>query len=210
MTVALSTVSEAHPAHLGQALVVDVRNDVIDLELTLSPGTMVAADLVRVIDRDGDRQISPQEQQALAQSIAQSLTVRLDSVQVQPRDLQVECPVAAIVETGQSAITWRAKIHTILSPGMHQFQLRNGYQPVQSAYMVNAFVNRGPAELLATDRTLEGQQVALSLRVRGKPKSNAGAMKLLAFCCAVTFGASVLSRVSQLRKVQQRKNNVSK
>ncbi len=203
-TLLISLNAHAHPAHLGQALYVEVRVEHIGLELTLSPGTEVASRFSRALDVNGDGQVSSGENAIALQQLAGQLELRVDGIPRAVEGLTLEAPTVDILNTGEATARWTGRSLGGISAGRHTLQLINHYHPVQSAYMTNAFAIAGPAEILSQTRAPLGHQLTLSLRIaertqHSRPQSRP-LIAVIAVALLLTLGALVWRGVVARRR----------
>src|SRR5688572_3513135 len=75
-----------------QAARLSLARDRIALEVDLTPGVNIAAAIVTLLDRDGDRRISPVEARAYGQAVLADLVLELDGRTVPVTLTRVEIP----------------------------------------------------------------------------------------------------------------------
>jgi hypothetical protein len=124
-----------------QAARVSLARDRIVVELDVTPGATLAADVVAQIDRDHDDAISPIEASAYAQSVLASLVVELDGRSVEMTLTRVEAPTIGEMRAGLGTIQLRAagKVESV-GPGRRRLYFRNDHRLGASAYLVNALL----------------------------------------------------------------------
>jgi nickel/cobalt transporter (NicO) family protein len=138
-------VALAHPLdEYLQATYITVAPTQIVVELNLTPGVLIAPQILSQLDPDGDEQISDAEGQAYVDTMLRNVTLHVDG---QPRPLavtRIDMPAHLNIQAGYGTI----RIFTAATlvdglTGTHQIEYKNNYAPVRSAYQVNAFVDRG-------------------------------------------------------------------
>ena len=162
-----ATRAYAHPNHLGQALYVDVRSSGVQLDLTLSPGTQVSAEFAQRLDANADGVVSPEEANAVARTIAEHMTVRVDGALQVLTAVALEAPSAAILQTGEGTLHWTAQTTVPLSPGDHELEITNRYAPMTSVYSVHAFGVQHQTSFRSQARAPDGSSVRLVVHVEG-------------------------------------------
>jgi len=124
-----------------QATRVAVSTNRIELSLNLTPGVALVDQVLAVIDKDRDGQISDVEVSAYAQLVLKDIRVGLDE---KPLVLKVEnssFPALKEVKEGLGVIRIKASaaVHS-LAAGRHTISLTNVHLPAISVYLVNALV----------------------------------------------------------------------
>ena len=146
--------ASAHPIdEYVQNTYIDPAPDRTTLELNLTPGVLVAPEMVALIDTDGDGEISETEGEAYSNEVLRDVSLEVDG-EPQPLTLtssQFPTPLDMSAGMGmirlQIAAGWPAA-----TPGEHQLYYRNDHQPVNSKYLVNAFKKSSEVEILLQDR----------------------------------------------------------
>ena len=145
----------AHPLdEYVQNTYIDPAPDGVALELNLTPGVLVAPQVVALIDTDGDGEISEAEGEAYADAILQDdLALEVDG---QPQ------PLTLVGTSFPSPLDMRAGMGTIRlqvsaeapsgASGDHWLYYRNDHQPVKSKYLVNAFKKGGEVQIAQQER----------------------------------------------------------
>ena len=192
-----ATLAYAHPDHLGQALYVDVRSSGVQLDLTLSPGTQVSAEFAQRIDANADGIVSDNEANAVARSIAERMTVRVDGERHMLTAIALEAPSAAILQTGESTLHWTAQTTVPLSPGDHELEITNRYAPMTSVYSVHAFGVQHQTSFRSQARAPGGSSVRLVVHVEGgnlaPTETPARSVPYLAFAPGLVLALALLA-----------------
>ena len=129
-----------------QATRVAVSTNRIDLSIELTPGVAVVSQVMAVIDKNGDGQISPVEQNDYGKQVLKDLLLRLDD-KVSALQL-VEASFATVLEmqSGVGVIRLKASAQSnTLTAGKHSLYLTNAHLPLISVYLVNALTPKTPA-----------------------------------------------------------------
>ncbi len=156
LTTALPVTAVAHPLdEYVQSTYIDPAPDHVALELNLTPGVLVAPQVVALIDTDGDDQVSGAEGEAYANDIVlRDITLEVDG---EPQSLTL------VDSSFPSSLDMSAGLGTISldltaevpegGPGDHRLSYRNDHQPVNSRYLLNAFADAaGGVEIAQQDR----------------------------------------------------------
>lgn len=154
----------AHPldAYL-QATYITVAPTQIVVELDLTPGVLVAPQVLAELDSDGDQEITDAEGQAYADTVLRNVTLQVDG---QPRTLavtRIDMPAYLNIQAGYGTI--RIFTAATLADGMtgtHQISYTNNNAPIGAAYQVNAFVENGAPLTLGTQNR-DGIQQSMTL-----------------------------------------------
>jgi nickel/cobalt exporter len=148
-------VAAAHPLdEYVQNTYIDLAPDRTTLELNLTPGVLVAPEVVALIDADGDREISEAEGEAYANDfVLRDIALEVDG-ETQPLTiLDGSFPTPLDTSAGMGTI----RLHVAAEapegvPGNHSLSFRNDHQPVNSKYLLNAFKKSGEVEIARQDR----------------------------------------------------------
>ena len=124
-----------------QAARVSLARDHVLCEIDLTPGVAIAANIVALVDRNADGQVSPTEAEAYGRSVLRDVTVELDGRAVPLTLTRVVVPSVPEMSDGVGTIQIRA-VGTIqaLVPGPRPLYFRNDHHPEGSVYLVNALV----------------------------------------------------------------------
>lgn len=137
----------AHPADVYlQATYITVAPTEIVVELDLSPGVLLAPQVLPQLDPDGDGQISDAEGRAYVDDILARVVLQVDGAPLALAVTTIEMPPYLNLQTGYGTI--RVFTTATLAAGMagtHQISYTNTFAPTGSAYQVNAFVDKGVA-----------------------------------------------------------------
>src|SRR4051812_31161584 len=145
--LALPAAALAHPLDVYlQATYITVAPTQLVVELDLSPGVLVAPQVLPQLDTDGDQQISDAEGQAYIGAMLRNVVLQVDDKPLVLAVTRIVMPDYLTVQSGYGTI----RIFTAATPastatGTHQLYYKNSFAPVGSAYQVNAFVDKGVA-----------------------------------------------------------------
>jgi ABC-type nickel/cobalt efflux system permease component RcnA len=164
----------AHPLdEYVQNTYIDLAPDRTTLELNLTPGVLVAPQVVALIDTDGDGEISETEGDAYANDyVLRDIALEVDG---EPQPLTLvggSFPTPLDMSAGMGTI----RLHVAAEapggvPGDHSLSFRNDHQPVNSKYLVNAFKKSSEVEIAQQDR--EKLQHAIRVDYAVTPEASA-------------------------------------
>jgi nickel/cobalt transporter (NicO) family protein len=158
LLVATLTAQEAsaHPIdEYVQNTYIDLAPDTTTLQIDLTPGVLVAPEVVALIDADGDGEISEAEGEAYAKdAVLRDVSLAVDG---EPQSLTLvdsSFPTPLDMGAGMGTIRlWVApEAPADSSPGGHSLSYRNDHEPVKSKYLVNAFKASDEVEISHQDR----------------------------------------------------------
>ena len=155
MTALPTTVAVAHPIdEYVQNTYIDLAPDRTTLQIDLTPGVLVAPEVVALIDADGNGEISEAEGEAYAKNaVLRDVTLELDG-EPQPLTLvDSSFPTPLDMGAGMGTISLQVAAEAPSGiPGDHSLSYRNGHEPVNSRYLVNAFRASDEVEISQQDR----------------------------------------------------------
>lgn len=144
----------AHPIdEYVQNTYIDPAPDRTTLELNLTPGVLVAPQMLAMIDTEGDGEISETEGDAYANEVLRDISLEVDG-EPQPLTLvDASFPTPMDMSAGMGTI----RLHVAAEapegvPGDHSLSFRNDHQPVNSKYLVNAFKKSSEVEIAQQNR----------------------------------------------------------
>ena len=146
--------ASAHPLdEYVQNTYIDPAPDRTTLELNLTPGVLVAPEMIALIDTDGDTEISETEGKAYANDVLRYISLEVDD-EPQPLTLaSSQFPTPLDIRAGLGTIRLQVAAEGPAdTPGEHQLYYRNDHQPVNSKYLVNAFKKSSEVEIAQQDR----------------------------------------------------------
>ena len=125
-----------------QAARVLLDRDRLLVEIDLTPGASVAADIIAIIDRDRDGAVSPAEARVYALEVLDDVTVTIDGRTVQLSLQRIESPSLNEMRDGMGTIRLVAIGAVAIAPGRHAAEFRNEHRAASSVYLVNALLSR--------------------------------------------------------------------
>ena len=126
-----------------QATRLSLTRDQLVLEMDLAPGTMLAPELVGVIDTDRSGTISPEEAERYGRTVLAEVMLAVDGKTATPALTGVEVPSIEELRDGTGAIRIRASSDRLDVPsGRVRLYFRNDHRPAASVYLVNALLPR--------------------------------------------------------------------
>lgn len=155
--VGAPAVAQAHPSHCGQRVYLTARADGFEVELDLSPGSLVARDFAAGLDTNHDRTLTRREVDAYGARALADLSLDLDGAPVRLRLAEVFVPSVDVIETGEASVRLRATAPWPLGRlGRHRVRFANAHRPTASEYTVNAFAQGGGVSLARIERDATG------------------------------------------------------
>jgi hypothetical protein len=124
-----------------QATRIEVEFDCIKMEINLTPGAAVANDVIAMIDRDRNGEISENERTSYARDVVESLSVEIDG-QRQPLNVNTSSiPPIADMKRGEGVIRLGAAARISgAASGHHHLRFATTHRSDIGIYMVNALV----------------------------------------------------------------------
>ena len=142
-----------------QASYITVAPSQIGVELDVTPGVLIAPQVLALLDANGDQQISDAEGQAYAARILKDVTLTVDGQPQVLRVTKIEMPTYLVMQAGYG--TMRVFTQTNAGSawsGTHQLAYTNSYQTTGIAYQVNAFLDDTKQVTLGTQNRDATQQ----------------------------------------------------
>lgn len=137
----------AHPLDVYlQATYITVAPTQVIVELDLSPGVLVAPQVLPLLDTNGDQQISDAEGQAYVDTVLPNIALQVDGKPLALTVIKIEMPTYLTIQAGYGML--RVFTSANLPKGMtgrYTVSYKNNFAPAGSAYQVNAFVEKGAA-----------------------------------------------------------------
>lgn len=121
-----------------QALRVDLRANGIVVELDLTPGANLAADVVATLDPNGDGAIDRAEADAYVGSVLHGLELSVDDRRVDLDVISRTVPSIDEVREGAGVISLVTRADVDQPPGRHRVRVSNAYRSDVGAYLANA------------------------------------------------------------------------
>lgn len=188
-----------------QTAKVSVARDRIGVELTLTPGVLVAPAVLNSIDRDGDGNLSPIEIRDYAGKVVSDLVIRVDGT---PQTMTlIEADAASSQELGEGVGTIRLVTHAVtprLRSGAHRVEFANNHRAVASVYLVNALVPDDPAITIGMqqrDRLQRTVSIDVDIASSIYPLAM---LAILAVALAARAGSGVFRRMRQAASAHHR------
>ena len=133
-----------------QATRVLVSTNSVELSFELTPGVAVANQVLAVIDKNHDGQISSVEQERYGEQLLKDLQLRVDEKASTLRLLDVSFPSVLEMQSGIGVIRLKATVLSgSLAEGKHSLCLTNAHLPQISVYLVNALSPKIPEVQIA-------------------------------------------------------------
>jgi hypothetical protein len=167
--LALSASPSAHRLdEYLQAARVSLAQTRIELEMDLTPGASVADGLLPLIDRDGDRSISPEEAAQYGRDVLADVVLELDGRRIALTLNHVEAPPIEEMRHGLGAIQLRASGE--VEPRMsfrRELHFQNNHHAASSVYLFNALVPADPGiSVVAQTRDATQRDARIEYSVR--------------------------------------------
>ena len=128
-----------------QAARVSLAHTRVELEIDLTPGASVADGIISLIDRDGDKRISPLEAERYGREVLAEVVLELDGRPIALTLNHVEAPPLEEMRHGLGAIQVRASGD--VEPRMsfrRELRFQNNHHAASSVYLVNALIPTDP------------------------------------------------------------------
>ena len=163
-TLAPPRAVHAHPLDVYlQATYLTLSPSRVAVELDLSPGVLVAPEILPALDPDGDQQISDPEGRAYVDAVLAAVVLQVDGEPLALTVSRVDLPTYLVVQAGYGTIRVFAEAAVAdAGTGAHRIAYANGYAPTGSAYQVNAFVEQGTAVTLGKQNR-DGTQRSMTM-----------------------------------------------
>ena len=142
--LATPTKARAHPLDVYlQATYITLAPTNVVVEFDLSPGVLVAPQVLPQLDTNGDQQISDAEGQAYVNEVLRNVELQIDGQALTLAVTEMDMPDYLTIQSGYGTI----RVFTVSNladkiTGMHKIYYKNNYAPTGSAYQVNAFVDK--------------------------------------------------------------------
>ena len=123
-----------------QATRVFFARDRLAIEVDLTPGVIIAPNIIAMLDTNGDGAIARDEANGYGRAMLSDLRVSLDGRQIGMTLEGIDMPALEEMRNGTGTIRLRAAGRVEVGAGRHRVELVNHHQPEMSVYMVNALV----------------------------------------------------------------------
>jgi hypothetical protein len=151
-----------------QAMRVDVRPEGIVIELDLTPGANIAADVLAALDPDGDGTIDRSEADAYITTVLRSVDVAVDGEPLTVRLVNSKLPSVDDLRAGSGVIKLTATADAVHSRGRHRLRVANGYRNDVGVYLANALrPDPGPVTIASQSRDPRQQALTIDYFVGG-------------------------------------------
>ena len=147
-----------------QATRLGISRDRVVVELDLTPGVLVAAQVFAMIDRDGDARVSPVEIEGYARRVLRDLSLRVDDRPYALTLTRAESPSWDDIREGEGTIHLEAFAHTALARGVHRIRYENRHESTSGVFLVNALKPSTDAVAIRAQRR-DVRQHAIDLNV---------------------------------------------
>jgi len=149
-----------------QATRVAVEIDRLDVDIDLTPGVVVAGQIIDAIDIDKDGLISPAEERAYANGVVAAIFLSIDERPVRLAVSAVRFPTIAEMSQGVGTIRLRTTAPVSAAAGRHQLRIRNEHRPDLAVHLMNALVPASPnIEIIRQSRDRLQRELAVDFRV---------------------------------------------
>ena len=130
------TVASAHPLdEYLQVSYITLETSRVSIEIDLTPGVLVAPDVMKLIDTNGDGAFSEAEDQAYATRMLNDASLDVDGQRVPLHLVTAQMPDPLILQAGGGEIRLTMTADVLMSAsGGHQLSFQNNHTPVKSAH----------------------------------------------------------------------------
>jgi len=129
-----------------QATRISMATHRIDVSIDLTPGVVVADQVLAVVDKDRDGRVSEAEATAYAQQVLKDIRVGLDEKALTLSVVDTSFPALEDVRKGMGVIRLKAAVRIgSLTVGKHALTLTHSHLPAISVYLVNALAPKDRA-----------------------------------------------------------------
>jgi hypothetical protein len=140
----------------------------VELEIDLTPGASVADGIISLIDRDGDKRISPEEAAQYGRDVLADVVLELDGRAIALTLNHVEAPPLEEMRHGLGAIQLRASgdVESRMS-FRRELHFQNNHHAASSVYLVNALIPSDPGISVVSqtrDATQRDARIEYSMR----------------------------------------------
>lgn len=137
-------VAQAHPVdEVVQGAYLTLVPGAVALELDISPGSQVSGRVLKVLDANGDQMITPAEAKAYGARVLAQSTLTLDGKALSWTLDRVTVPPYANLRSAGDTLKIYATAKRADVAGAHTLRYLNRYQPAQSQWIANIFLQPG-------------------------------------------------------------------
>lgn len=123
----------------AQVAAISVTNKTVTIDLRLTPGQLVAEEVLALIDTDMDGRVSPEEEDAYVAAVVNDLSVTVDGLVQGPVVSSYAYPDEPSIRAGVGIISITLEV-AVKGAGDHKLSLVNRHMPGTAVYLVNALV----------------------------------------------------------------------
>jgi hypothetical protein len=154
-----------------QATRVSLDRDRVRLEIDLTPGVAIARDVLRLVDRDSDGAISPEELRAYGERVIADVSLDVDGRTLAVHLTRADAPALDEMTAGMGAIRLQAETTVVkIGAGLRRVRVHNVHEPAPSVYLANALVSNDPAvTVLRQTRDARQQEIRVDYEVALNP-----------------------------------------
>jgi hypothetical protein len=172
-----------------QATRILVSQDRIDLEIDLTAGASIAAQIFGLIDTNGDGQIGNAESDEYARRVIEAVRMSVDGRARSVALVSREFPDRQAMALGVGTIRLRATATAAGGTGRHELVYLNTHAPASSVYLVNALLPSDPRIQISTpERDVAQRGVTLGYRVAPSERWVRGGWLVTAVAMLVILG----------------------
>jgi hypothetical protein len=152
-----------------QAARVSLAHTRVALEIDLTPGASVADAIIALVDRDGDKRISPLEAERYGREVLADVVLELDGRAISLTLDHVEAPSLEEMRHGLGTIQLRASgdVEARITR-RRELHFQNNHQPGSSVYLVNALIPRDPG-ISVVEQTRDAKQRDVRIEYSVRP-----------------------------------------
>jgi hypothetical protein len=186
-----------------QATRLDIGADQIRLDISLTPGASIAAQIAAQIDTNRDGRLSSDERRRYAQTVVSSIVVSIDGRMTPVALATEEFPTLEAMAAGTGTIRLRAAANVSTGSGRHRVMYRSGQLSAFSVYLVNALIpTDARVQLAAPHRDPVQRELAIDFSVAPDTATLRAAWMAIAF--------SLLGMLVALRHARSRGQRCSR
>lgn len=194
LPLALSSLTAHNLDEYLQAALLGIERERIEISVRMTPGPAVFSAFAALLDRNGDGQISNEEQAQYRSQALQDWRLHVDNkaLTMDCRESEVS-PVSELRE-GAGAVLIRCVAELSgMPPGAHRVRFRNGHQPAWSVYMMNALQPGPGVAIQSQEREPLQREITIYFEASG-PVRHAGSWWLGVMIAPLLLRAAYLAR----------------